>query len=64
MAEQNYGSAGSRNTSSAATMASKVPLAPSHPSTVTADGAGTAPVAKGPSVQGFSGGGTIKAFVK
>jgi hypothetical protein len=65
MANQSYGSAPSRNSAmSSGTMQTKIPLPTPHASTVTADNSGKAPPSSGSNVQGFSGTGTLKGYVK
>lgn len=66
MASQSYGSAPSRNAASSPNIPSKISLPTPHASTVTADSSGNQGNGHtpGPAVKGFSGNGTLKAFVK
>lgn len=66
MAMQGYGSAPSRNPIKAAGAAKpgKVPVGAPHASAVTSDGHTQNAPAAGSGVKGFSGGGTLKAYVK
>lgn len=66
MAMQGYGSAPSRNTIKAAGPAKpgKVPVGSAHASSVTSSGNTQNAPASGGAVKGFSGGSTLKAYIK
>lgn len=61
--QQSYATSASRDLGAGAGIKSKIPLPAPHASSVTSD-QGRAPPAKGPAVQGFSGSGYIKGYVK
>lgn len=64
MAEQGYGSAPSRNASSAAGIPNKVNVGNVEKTKVTADNTGKSPVQKGPGNAGFSGTSVIPGKIK